>query len=135
MTTTTINEICAQIKQRGFMTEREMLTLKARSNKAQKDLLDYDTLNPDGAGTPIAPEWAEKGIQRLRSLLTSKGEPRKGQKLGYREIEIIKTASLEDFSFIGFYAVGRGWCRNYLPVYNCGGMEYFCECGNIKVIG
>ena len=134
MATTTTNAMQAQIKERGFMTEREMLTLKARSNKAQKDLLDYDTLTPDG-GIPIAPEWSEKGIQWLRGLLTSKGEPRKGQNLGYREIEIIKTASPEDFSFVGFYDNGRGWYRNYLPVYNCGGMEYFVECGNIKVIG
>ena len=82
MATTTTNAMQAQIKQRGFMTEREMLTLKSRSNKAQKDLLEYDTINPDGAGTPIAPEWGAKGIQWLRGLLTSKGEPRKGQNLG-----------------------------------------------------
>ena len=131
---TTTNAMQAQIKQRGFMTEREMLTLKARSNKAQKDLLDYDTLTPDG-GIPIAPEWGAKGIQWLRGLLTSKGEPRKGQNLRYREIEIIKTARPEDFTFIGFYDAGSGWRRNYLPVYNCGGMEYYCECGTIKVIG
>ena len=135
MATTTTNEICAQVRQRGFMTEREMLTLKARSNKAQKDLLDYDTINPDGYGTKIAPEWGARGIQWLRSLLTSKGEPRKGQNLRFREIEIIKTARPEDFSFVGFYDNGRGWYRNYLPVYNCGGMEYYCECGTIKVVG
>lgn len=135
MATTTTNEICAQVRQRGFMTEREMLTLKARSNKAQKDLLEYDTINPDGAGTPIAPEWSEKGIQWLRGLLTSKGEPRKGQNLGYREIEIIKTATREDFSFVGFYDNGRGWYRNYLPVYNCGGMEYYVSNGFIQVVG
>ena len=126
--------MCAQIKQRGFMTEREMLTLKSRSNKAQKDLLDYDTLAPDG-GIPIAPEWAAKGLRWLKGLLTTKGEPRKGQNLGFREIEIIKTASPEDFRFNYFYDNGRGWCRNYVPVYNIGGMEYFVSGGNIKVIG
>ena len=134
MATTTTNAMQAQIKERGFMTEREMLTLKSRSNKAQKDLLDYDTLTPDG-GIPISPEWSEKGIQWLRSLLTSKGEPRRGQNLRAREIEIIKTATPEDFSFIGFYDNGRGWCRNYLPVYNCGGMEYFVQGGFIQVVG
>ena len=117
------------------MTEKQMQLLKNRSNKAQKDLLDYDTINPDGYGTKITPEWGAKGLQWLKGLLTTKGEPRKGQNLGFREIEIIKTASPEDFSFIGFYDNGRGWCHNYLPVYNCGGMEYFFECGNIKVIG
>ena len=133
-TTTTTNAICEQIKKRGFMTEREMLTLKSRSNKAQKDLLEYDTLTPDG-GIPMAPEWGAKGLQWLRGLLTSKGEPRKGQNLGYREISIIQSATPEDFTFIGFYDNGRGWYRDYLPVYNCGGMEYFVEGGNIKVIG
>ena len=127
--------IFAEIKASSFMTEKQMQLLKNRSNKAQKDLLDYDTINPDGYGTKITPEWGAKGLQWLRGLLTTKGEPRKGQNLGYREIEIIKTASPEDFSFIGFYDNGRGWCHNYLPVYNCGGMEYFFECGNIKVIG
>ena len=117
------------------MTEREMLTLKSRSNKAQKDLLNYDTINPDGAGTPIAHEWAAKGLQWLKGLLTTKGEPRKGQNLGFREIEIIKTARPSDFSFIGFYDNGRGWCRNYLPVYNCGGMEYYESNGFIQIVG
>ena len=133
--TTTTTTICAQIKQRGFMTEKEMLLLKSRSNKAQKDLLEYDTINPNGDGTPIAPEWGAKGIQWLRGLLTSKGEPRKGQNLGYREIEIIKTASPEDFTFIGFFDNGRGWYRNYVPVYNCGGIEYYVSNGFIQVVG
>ena len=135
MATTTTNAICEQVRQRGFMTEREMLTLKSRSNKAQKDLLDYDTINPDGYGTKIAPEWGAKGIQWLRSLLTSKGEPRKGQNLGFREIEIIKTATASDFTFICFYDAGNRWYRNYLPVYNVAGMEYRVESGRIVVTG
>ena len=127
--------IFAEIKANSFMTEKQMQLLKNRSNKEQKDLLDYDTINPDGAGTPIAPEWGAKGLQWLRGLLTSKGEPRKGQNLGYREIEIIKTAKPEDFTFVGFYDNGRGWCRNYLPVYNCGGMEYYVSGGFIQIVG
>ena len=134
MATTTTNAMQAQIKQRGFMTEREMLTLKSRSNKAQKDILDYDTLTSDG-GIPIAPEWSAKGLQWLKGLLTTKGEPRKGQNLGFREIEIIKTATPEDFRFNYFYDNGNGWHKNFVPVYYIGGMEYFVECGNIKVIG
>ena len=132
MATTTTNAMLAQIKQRGFMTEREMLTLKSRSNKAQKDLFQYDEFSEY---VPLSEEWANKGIQWLKSLLKKNGEPKAGQNLGYREIEIIKTASPKDFTFIGFYDNGRGWHRNYVPVYNIGGMEYFVECGNIKVIG
>ena len=127
--------IFAEIKASSFMTEKQMQLLKNRSNKAQKDLLDYDTINPDGYGTKITPEWGAKGLQWLKGLLTTKGEPRKGQNLGYREIEIIKTASPEDFTFIGFYDAGRGWCRNYIPVYNCGGMEYYISNGFIQVVG
>ena len=56
MATTTTNTMLAQIKERGFMTEREMITLKSRSNKAQKDILDYDTIKPDGYGTKIDPQ-------------------------------------------------------------------------------
>lgn len=123
--------IFADIRANGFITEREMLTLKAMSNKAKKDLLDYDTINHDGAGTPIAPEWAEKGLNWLKGLLTSKGEPRKGQNLGYREIDIIKTARPEDFAFTGFI----NYCGSYYPVYKCGGMRYFVDCGYIQVIG
>ena len=135
MATTTTNAMLAQIKERGFMTEREMLTLKSRSNKAQKDILDYDTINPDGYGTKIAPEWGAKGLQWLKGLLTTKGEPRKGQNLGFREIEIIKTASPEDFRFNYFYDNGNGWHRNYIPVYNVAGMEYREEVGRIVVTG
>lgn len=126
--------IFAEIKAAGFMTEKQMQLLKNRSNKAQKDLLDYDTLTPDG-GIPMAPEWSAKGIQWLRSLLTKKGEPRKGQNLGFREIEIIKTANPEDIRFNYFYDNGRGWYRNFVPVYYINGMEYFVEGRNIKVIG
>ena len=126
--------IFAEIKASGFMTEKQMQLLKNRSNQAQKDLFDYD-LDKDGYGIQLDTEWANKGLQWLKGLLTTKGEPRKGQNLGFREIEIIKTASPEDFTFIGFYDAGRGWYRNYLPVYNCGGMEYYVSNGFIQVVG
>ena len=126
--------IFAEIKASSFMTEKQMQLLKNRSNKAQKDLFNYD-LDKDGYGIKLESDWAKKGLLWLQSLLKKNGEPKAGQNLGFREIEIIKTASPEDFSFIGFYDNGNGWYRNYLPVYNCGGMEYFSECGNIKVIG
>ena len=126
--------IFAEIKAAGFMTEKQMQILKNRSNQAQKDLFNYD-LDKDGYGIQLDTEWANKGLQWLRSLLKKNGEPKAGQNLGYREIEIIKTASPEDFSFVGFYDNGRGWCRNYLPVYNCGGMEYYLSNGFIQVVG
>ena len=114
------------------MTEKEMLLLKSRSNKAQKDLFQYDKFN---GYIPLSEEWSNKGLKWLKSLLKKNGEPKAGQNLGYREIEIIKSAKPSEFSFVCFYDAGNGWFRNYLPVYNVAGMEYFVYCGKINVIG
>ena len=132
MKTTNNATIFEQIKTRGYMTEREMLLLKSRSNKAQKDLFQYDEFSEY---IPLSEEWANKGIKWLKSLLKKNGEPKAGQNLGYREIEIIKTAKPSEFSFVCFYDAGNGWYRNYIPVYNVAGMEYFVYGGKINVIG
>ena len=113
------------------MTEKEMLLLKSRSNKAQKDLFQYDEFNEY---IPLSEEWANKGLQWLKSLLKKNGEPKAGQNLGDREIEIIKTATPEDFTFVCFYDAGN-WNRYYIPVYNVAGMEYRVEAGRIVVTG
>ena len=132
MKTTNNTTIFEQIKTRGYMTEREMLLLKSRSNKAQKDLFRYDEFSEY---IPLSEEWANKGIQWLKSLLKKNGEPKAGQNLGDREVEIIKNATASDFTFVCFYDAGNGWFRNYLPVYNVAGMEYFVYGGKINVIG
>lgn len=129
---TTNNTIFENIHKSGYMEEREMLLLKSRSNKAQKDLFQYDEFNEY---IPMSEEWANKGLKWLKSLLKKNGEPKEGQNLGYREIEIIKTATAADFSFVCFYDAGNGWYRNYLPVYNVAGMEYYVCGGTIQVIG
>ena len=129
---TTNNTILENIHERGYMTEREMLLLKKRSNAAQHDLFNYDAFSEY---VPLSEEWSNKGLKWLKSLLKKNGEPKAGQNLGYREIEIIKNATASDFTFVCFYDAGNGWFRNYLPVYNVAGMEYFVSGGNIKVIG
>ena len=129
---TTTNTIFENIHERGYMTEKEMLLLKSRSNKAQKDLFQYDEFSEY---IPLSEEWSNKGLQWLKSLIKKNGEPKAGQNLGFREIEIIKNATAEDFSFVCFYDAGNGWYRNYLPVYNVAGMEYRVEAGRIVVIG
>ena len=129
---TTNNTIFENIHARGYMTEKEMLLLKSRSNKAQKDLFHYDEFSEY---IPLSEEWANKGLQWLKSLLKKNGEPKAGQNLGDREIEIIKTATASDFTFVCFYDAGNGWLRNYLPVYNVAGMEYRVEAGRIVVTG
>ena len=127
---TTNDTIFENIHKRGYMEEREMLLLKSRSNKAQKDLLPYDKFEY----IPMSEEWAEKGLKWLKSLLKKNGEPKAGQSLGYREIEIIKSATPEDFTFVCFYDAGN-WNRYYIPVYNVAGMEYRVEAGRIVVTG
>lgn len=124
--------IFAEIREAGYMTEAQMQLLKNRSNKAQKDLFNYD-LDADGYGIPIDEEWASKGLNWLKSLIKKNGEPKAGQNLGYREIEIIKTAEASDFTFVCFYDTGNGWYRYYIPVYNVAGMEYRVEAGKIIV--
>ena len=131
MKTTNNATIFENIHERGYMTEKEMLLLKSRSNKAQKDLFQYDEFNEY---IPISEEWANKGIQWLKSLLKKNGEPKAGQNLGDREIEIIKSATPEDFTFVCFYDAGN-WNRYYIPVYNVAGMEYRVEAGRIVVTG
>ena len=132
MKTTNNATIFEQIKTRGYMTEREMLLLKSRSNKAQKDLFQYDEFNEY---IPLSEEWSNKGLQWLKSLLKKNGEPKAGQSLGYREIEIIKNATASEFKFVCFYDNGNGWYRNYVPVYNVAGMAYRVEAGKIVVEG
>ena len=129
---TTNTTIFENIRERGYMAEKEMLLLKSRSNKAQKDLFDYDEFN---GYIPLSEEWSNKGLQWLKSLLKKNGEPKAGQNLGFREIEIIKTATASDFTFVCFYDNGNGWYRNYGPVYNVAGMEDRVEAGRIVVTG
>lgn len=129
----TLNDkIFENIHKRGYMEEREMLMLKSRSNKAQKDLFNYDEFNEY---IPLSEEWAEKGLKWLKSLLKKNGEPKAGQNLGFREIEIIKSATASDFSFVCFHDTGNKFYYNYVPVYNVAGMDYFVYGGKINVIG
>ena len=121
--------IFEDVRANGFMTEKDMKLLKNRSNWEQRDYFDYDLMESlsSGYGIPIDEEWANKGIKWLKSLLKKNGEPKYGQSLGYREIEIIKNAEPSDFTFRGFYNVGRGMSefRYYIPLYGIGGMEYY----------
>ena len=129
--------IFEDVRANGFMTEKDMKLLKNRSNKEGKDFFDYDLMESlsSGYGIPIDEEWANKGIVWLKSLLKKNGEPKSGQSLGYREIDIIQTANPSDFTFRGFYDAGRYGFRNFLPLYGIAGMEYYVSCGKIQVIG
>ena len=107
--------------------------LKNRSNKDGKDVINYGSFEPmqiDSASGAKCLDW-------LKSLLTSKGEPRKGVCLGYREIDIIQHATNEDFEFMEFYDDGFRGYVNLKPIYRVGSMQYvpYASGQKIYVVG
>lgn len=119
----TNKEIFDEINKQGYITKQQMQLLKNRSNKAQKDIIDYDILCEinEGYGVPVTPEQGEQGLNWLKRFINRKGE---SKVYGYRELEIIKNAKNGDFTFKGFYDAGNKYFRNYLPIYELNGMEY-----------
>lgn len=112
-----------EIKRNGYITKQQMQLLKNRSNKAQKDIIDYDILCEinKGYGVPVTTEQGEQGLKWLKKFIRKNGE---SDIFGYRELEIINNAKPEDFTFKGLYDAGNGWHRNFLPIYELNGMEY-----------
>ena len=123
--------IITEVAERGYITEKEINLLKCRSNREGRDVINYELL---GEYVPVTPEQGEKVLLWLKKLLKRNGEPREGQNLGYREINIIKNATENDFSFVCLYDCGnRSSC--FVPVYRCGAMEYDVTAGKINVVG
>ena len=122
-----------QILAQKVISYNDIKLLKNRSNKMQKDVINYDTFD----AMQIDNKGGEKGLDWLKSLLTSKREPRKGISLGYRELETIAIATNESFYFCGFYDAGNRYCKNYLPIYRVLDMEYipYCRGEKIYVVG
>ena len=112
--------IYKEIMESGVITEANMKLLKNRSNKAGRDLFDYNFLESfsDGYGIPLTAEQGEKGLIWLKKFI------RKGNVYGYRELEIIQNATPSDFLFQGFYDAGNYSNHYYLPIYSVNGMQY-----------
>ena len=125
----TNEQILAQKK----ISLNDIQLLKNRSNKAQRDVINYDTFEC----IPIDEEGGKKGLNWLKSLLTVKGSPRKGVSLGYREIEAIAIATNESFYFCGLYDAGNRHCSNYLPIYRVLDVKYipYCRGKEIFIVG
>lgn len=126
----TNEQILSEVKSNGFITYSQIRLLKNRSNKDGQDALNYDDIFDGFAIDKIS---GIKGLEWLKSLLTSKGEPRKGVCLGYREIDIILHATAEDFKFMGFYDDGSYGYKNFKPIYKVGEMEYIPYCNGDKI--
>ena len=124
--------IIAEVAERGYITEKEINLLKCRSNREGRDVINYELLGED---MPVTPEQGEKGLLWLKKLLKRNGEPREGQNLGWREINIIKNATENDFEFVCLYDCGNKWHSCFVPVYRCGAMEYYVLGGKLNVVG
>ena len=131
----TNEQILSEVKSNGFITYSQISLLKNRSNKANQDIINYDY---NFEGFNVDKVSGTKGLAWLKSLLNSKGEPRKDACLGYREIDIIQHATNEDFEFVGFYNDNIGYGHhNFKPIYRVCGMEYvpYANGQKIYVIG
>lgn len=119
----TLERIFSGIKKNGVITKQQLQLLKNRSNKQQKDVINYGWLESigDGYGIPLTEEQGVQGLNWLKKFIKKNGE---SNVYGYREIEIINSALPADFVFKGFYDAGNGWFRNFLPIYQLNGMEY-----------
>ena len=115
-----IELIYKEISESGYITESNMKLLKNRSNKAGRDLFDYNFLDSfsDGYGIPLTIEQGAKGLIWLKKFI------RNGNVYGYRELEIIHNATPSDFLFHGFYDAGNYSSHCYLPIYSINGMQY-----------
>lgn len=119
----TNDQLFIEISKQGFVTKQQLQLLKNRSNREQKDIIDYDWLESvgDGYGIPLTEEQGVQGLNWLKRFIKRNGE---SNVYGYREVEIINSASPSDFTFQGLYDAGNEWHRNFLPVYGLNGMEY-----------
>ena len=128
----TNESIITEVAERGYITEKEISLLKCRSNREGRDVINYELL---GEEVPVTPEQGAKGLLWLKKLLKRNGEPREGQNMGYREINIIKNATGNGFSFVCLYDCGNKSFSSFVPVYRCGAMEYYVIGGKINVVG
>lgn len=119
----TLESIFSEISENGFISKSQLQTLKNRSNREQKDVINYEWLESvgDGYGIPLTEEQGVQGLNWLKKFIKKTGE---SNVFGYRELEIINGASPSDFVFKGFYDAGNGWFRNFFPIYQLNGMEY-----------
>lgn len=127
--TKTNEQIFADIRERGMMTEQEMNLLKRRFNADGKDSMDY-TLG-DGYGIPLT---AEQGAKALRWL--QREAHKRNTICGYREIDIIDNAKPTDFRFKCFIdASNRYQSAWFIPVYEVNGMEYYVDGDGLHIVG
>ena len=117
---------------KGFITERDILTLKSRLNKGQNE--DWHKLC-DLEEIKITPEQSEKGLKwLLNKLETPTGKERKNNPFDYWQEQIIR--NFESFTLCDFYNIGNFY-PFYVPIYTIYGnggdsFSYYVQGGEIK---
>lgn len=131
--TKTNEQIFADIRERGMMTEQEMNLLKRRFNADGKDSMDYSLKEElgDGYGIPLTAEQGAKGLRWLQCEAHKRNTV-----CGYREIDIIDTAEPTDFMFVCFKDVSqRNQSAWFIPVFNLNGMDYYVDGDGLQIVG
>jgi len=129
----TTEQLLNDIKEAGVITEKEMLLIKGRSNKVNKDLWNYELED-----IKVTQSQTVKGLDWLKDQYqTPKGIERKNNPFGYREIEVLEDPEAHCY-FRGFYSPSR-YNNYFIPVYLlCGAgtsFEYYVNGGKIEIIG
>lgn len=129
----TNEQIFADIRERGMMTEQEMNLLKRRFNADGKDSMDYGLKEELGNGRGI-PLTAEQGAKGLRWL--QREAHKRNTVCGYREIDIIDNAKPTDFMFVCFHNASNwnqfAW---FIPIFNLNGMKYYVDRDGLQIVG
>ena len=118
---------------KGFITERELLTLKSRLNRGLDE--EYTQIINEVEEIKITPEQSEKGLNwLLNKLQTPTGKERKNNPFDYWQEQIIR--NFESFTLCDFYNIGN-FVPFYVPVYTIYGnggdsFSYYVQGGEIK---
>jgi len=127
-----------EIKDRGEITEKELLLVKRRLNDGTYTSKEvYDTIIGDD-GLKLTFSQQEKGYKWLYNKgFTSKGEIRSNSPFGYREEEILK--NYHSIRLKDFYDAGNQNFKNFVPLYEVEGnetsMEYYVQGGEPHIVG
>ena len=127
------------IKDRGYITEKEIMLLKRKLNSGNIKQDDIEEI----FGMKITPEQTKKGFDWLMNKWkTPRGVERKNNPFGFREQKALETFDHfvfdEFFNNINYYQAEMGF-NNYLPVYTVVGKEsnfqYYVAGGEPHIIG
>ena len=126
--------IISDVVARGYILEREIITLKSRLSRGDSSVLDLF----DNGYISISQEQTQKGLSWLLDQWRGKsGKERKHNPFGAREIAALD--SFERFELIDFIDAGTAYVSFFMPVYRVIGknatFDYYVSRGVCEIIG